>query len=109
MKPANLTNIFLLAQNPQCSVLWSKMSFLSRHGPKSAIIYGFGGRRWTHGVIWSPLCVTTLLVYYYPKVITIVSMTTKNKKHCKRQDGPKALSTLTHITPFVRSRSFNKL
>ena len=63
MKPANLTNICLLPQNTQCSVLWRKMSFLSRHGPKRATIYGFGGRTWTHGVIWSPLCVTTLLVY----------------------------------------------
>ena len=31
------------------------------------------------------------------------------KKHCKRHDGPKALSTLTYITPLVQSRSFNKL
>ena len=110
MKPANLTNIFLLPQNTQCSELWSKMSFLSWLGPKRAIFYGFGGRIWTHGVIWSPLCVTTLLVYHYPKVITFVSMTTKNKKHCKRHDGhDRALSTLTHITPSVQSRSFNKL
>ena len=37
-------------------------------------------------------------------------MTTKNKKHCKRHDGhDRALSTLTHITPSVQSRSFNKL
>ena len=30
-------------------------------------------------------------------------------KHCKRRNRPKALSTLTHSTPFVQSRSFNKL
>ena len=91
------------------SLIWSKISFLSSFGPKRAIFYVFGGRIWTHGVIWSPLCVTTLLVYYYPKVITIVSMTAGKKTHCKRHDGPKALSTLTHITHLVQSSSFNKL
>ena len=30
-------------------------------------------------------------------------------KHCQRHNGPKALSTLTHSTTLVQSRSFNKL
>ena len=30
-------------------------------------------------------------------------------KHCPRHNGPKALSTLTHSTPLIQSRSFNKL
>ena len=30
-------------------------------------------------------------------------------KHCQRNNGPKALITLTHSTPFTKSRSFNKL
>ena len=33
----------------------------------------------------------------------------KRKKHSKRHNGPKALRTLTHSTPLVQSRSFNKL
>ena len=30
-------------------------------------------------------------------------------KHCQRHNRPKALGTLTHSTPFVQGKSFNKL
>ena len=38
--------------------------------------------------------------------------TQKNRqiqKHCQRHNGPTVLNTLTHSTPLVQSRSFNKL
>ena len=30
------------------------------------------------------------------------------KKHCQRYKGPKALSTVTHSTPLIQSRSFTR-
>ena len=36
--------------------------------------------------------------------------TTRNiTKHCPQHNGPKAVSTLTHTTPLVQSKSFKKL
>ena len=46
----------------------------------------------------------TLLFKCFNSVITF-----RKRKLCQRHNGPKALSTLTHSTPLVQSRSFNKL
>ena len=37
-----------------------------------------------------------------------ICLTFFTSKHCQRHNGTKALSTLTHSTPLVQSRSFNK-
>ena len=59
-------------------------------------------------IVDAPNC-TVLSLFFLRKIKPLNFKVNHTKKHCKRHNRPKVLSTLNHSTPLVQSRSFNKL